>query len=72
MVIGDAWIEFGLTGQKLGEVGKVTSFADKNTLSVCDVFESVDLSYKVDTSLLTEMLILRESKEFESILQTIN
>ena len=72
MTLGNSWIEFELTRQQLGEVRNADSFADGNSLSICGVFDSVDLSYAVDTSLLTETLILRESKQFKSISEKIS
>jgi len=74
MSVGDTWIEFEfeVQKQKLGEVGRAKAVAQQNSLSVSDVFESVDLSYNVDTSLLSETLTLRESKEFERLIQRIS
>ena len=84
MVVGDAWIEFELTeAMKTTECtdcesNKISaknttleSIVGQNSLSVSEVFESVDLSYKVDTSLLSEKLTLREPKQFETIIQKI-
>ena len=81
MTVGEAWIEFSL-GEELGagvvseqmnpENTELISTFEKNSLSVTDVFESVDLQYEVDTSLLTEVLTLKERKEFERLVQKIS
>ena len=74
MVVKDAWVEFEL-GEELGidiksesknsENAELVPIVDQNSLSVSNVFELVDLTYEVDTSLLTEVLTLKEPKEFE-------
>ena len=67
MIVQDAWIECELINQELGELGAIEQAAhvmSRNTLSVSDVFTSVDLSYEVGTSLLRETLILEEPKNF--------
>ena len=83
MSVGDYWIEFGLgkeaealynpsKSEEKSKDSESKSTIDQNSLSVSDVFESVDLSYKVDTSLLTEVLTLKEWKDFERIIQEIS
>jgi len=81
MVVKDAWIQFEL-GEELGtdtkseskkqENTELTSIVENNSLSIADVFESVDLSYEADTSLLTEVLTLKELKEFEMLIQKVS
>ncbi len=81
MTVGEAWIEFSL-GEELGtgavsepkglETAELVSAVEKNLLSVSNVFESVDLQYEVDTSLLTGILTLNERKEFERLVQKIS
>jgi len=81
MTVKDAWIQFEL-GEELGTDAKpesknlenteLVSTVEKNSLSVADVYESVDLQYEVDTSLLTETLMLKERKEFERLVQRIS
>jgi RHS repeat-associated protein len=72
MSVRDAWIQFELVGKELGDVRNVESVVDMNSLSVPSIFESVDLSYEVDTSLLTEILTLKELKQFERLVQKIS
>ncbi len=72
MCIGSTWIAFELSEQQLGTIKNVNPVVDKNSLSVSDVFESVDLQYTVETSVLTETLILKEVKEFEQLIQKIS
>jgi RHS repeat-associated protein len=72
MVVQDAWITFSLVEQELGKVNTAVLMAEQNSLSVLNVVDSVDLSYTVDTSLLTEVLTLRESKEFDRIIQKVS
>jgi RHS repeat-associated protein len=72
MVVQDAWITFSLMEQDLGKVNTGTLMAEQNIVSVLNVFDSVDVSYKVDTSLLTEVITLRESKEIDRIIQKIS
>jgi hypothetical protein len=72
MVVQDAWITFSLAEQGLGKVNTAALMAEKNVLSVLNVFNSVDLSYEVDTSLLTEVMTLQESKEIDRIIQKVS
>jgi hypothetical protein len=71
MVKGDAWISFELPEQDLGEVISDVPTTDENSLSISEVFDSVDLSYTVDTSLLTEVLTLQELKSFNRLIQKV-
>ncbi|MBU7046793.1 MAG: hypothetical protein HXS54_10185 [Theionarchaea archaeon] len=74
VVVQDAWIEWELINQESGDLGEIKQanhVMSKNTLSVSDVFMSVDLFYEVGTSLLTETLTLKESTSFERVIQTI-
>ncbi|MBU7012677.1 MAG: RHS repeat protein, partial [Theionarchaea archaeon] len=72
MVVQDYWIELRLPDQELGEVKETESVVSKNTLSVSEIFESVDVSFQVNTSLLTEALILKESKDTERLILKIS
>ncbi|MBU7015919.1 MAG: hypothetical protein HXS44_00305, partial [Theionarchaea archaeon] len=85
MSVGNSWIEFELKDtmktpeciecepqQEEMENTELELSVEQNLLSISEVFESVDLSYRVDTSLLTEMLILKEPKQFEAIIQKIS
>jgi len=81
MVVKDAWIQFELgdelgvdtvPGQKNPGNTELISVVESNSLSVSEVFESVDLQYEVDTSLLTETLTLKELKEFDTVVQKIS
>ncbi|MBU7023485.1 MAG: hypothetical protein HXS40_04895, partial [Theionarchaea archaeon] len=72
MSLGETWIEFELADQALGEIGNTESVHKANSLSVSNVFPLVDLSYHVDTSLLTETLTLRESKPLDRLMQKIS
>jgi RHS repeat-associated protein len=86
MCVQNAWIEYELDHLKALEKeqeGSQTSIetprkpdvkesiVNQNTLSVSNVFESVGVSYKVDTSLLTEKLVLRNPKQVTSVIQKI-
>jgi len=72
MAVKDAWIELELGNQKLGEILNVESVIDQNSLSVSDVFESVDLSYELESSLLTENVILKEWKQIDRVIQRVS
>ncbi len=52
MSVGERWIQFEMK-EGLGEVKNETPVVQENALSVPELWESVDLSYKVETSLLT-------------------
>ena len=69
MIVQGAWIEFELVNQELGDIQIADLAASENSLSMSDVFISVDLSYEVDTSLLKEILTVEESKSFERVIQ---
>lgn len=58
MSVQNARTACGLTEQNVGDVKNHES-VDKSSFSVYSVFESVNLSYNMDTSLLREMLTLR-------------
>jgi hypothetical protein len=47
------------------------SVVDQNTLSISNVFESMDVSYKIDTSVLTEGMIIKEPKQITRVIQKI-
>ncbi|MBU7038656.1 MAG: hypothetical protein HXS52_12060 [Theionarchaea archaeon] len=72
MEIGDAWIELELVENDSEEVQTGESDSEDNELSVSGVFDSVDMEYEVDTSLLTESLILSEFKECERFIYEIS
>ncbi|KYK30358.1 MAG: hypothetical protein AYK19_18425 [Theionarchaea archaeon DG-70-1] len=72
MSVRDAWIELELGNQKLGEILNAESTIDQNSLSVSDVFELVDLSYELESSLLTENVILKEWKQIDRVIQRIS
>ena len=72
MGVGSSWVEFGLTGQELGDVKNAVPSVGRDSLSISGVFEMVDLSYKVDTSILAEVLTLREPKQFDRLIQKIS
>ncbi|MGD2248347.1 MAG: hypothetical protein PVF58_08050, partial [Candidatus Methanofastidiosia archaeon] len=86
MDIGTTWIEYELDhltavaqeqeGCQLSiESPKMPdikdSVVDQNTLAVLNVFESVDVLYTVDTSVLTEGVVLKECKQITRIIQKI-
>jgi len=72
MVVKDAWIELELGKQKLGEILNAESVIDQNSLSVSNVFEFVDLFYELESSLLTENVILRKWKQIDRVIQRIS
>jgi RHS repeat-associated protein len=72
MEIGDAWIELELVESDSEEVQTGESTSEDNELSVSGVFDSVDMEYEVDTSLLTENLVLSEFKECERFIYEIS
>ncbi|MBU7027232.1 MAG: hypothetical protein HXS48_09840, partial [Theionarchaea archaeon] len=72
MAVEDAWIELELGKQKLGEILNAESVIDQNSLSVSNVFEFVDLSYELESSLLTEIVILRKWKQIDRVIQRIS
>ena len=71
VTIGDSWITLSLKDQELGDVQGVSATPVDNTLGVQDVFDSVDVSYEVDTSKLEELLILESKKEVTEIIYDI-
>jgi hypothetical protein len=66
------WIELGVPEQELGKIVSTESAAYENALSVANVFESVDLSYTVGTSVLKEAFTLKASKDLERIILEIS
>jgi hypothetical protein len=72
MEIGEAWIELELVESDSEEVQAGESDSEDNELSVSGVFDSVDMEYEVDTSLLTENLVLSEFKECERFIYEIS
>ncbi|KYK34393.1 MAG: hypothetical protein AYK19_12145 [Theionarchaea archaeon DG-70-1] len=72
MSIQNAWIAFELTEKGLGEVQNTKSAVEQNSFCVSNVFDSVDLSYEVESSVLREAVTLKESKQVERLIQTIS
>jgi RHS repeat-associated protein len=72
MIVQDAWVEFELVNQDLGDIQSGEQVKSENTLSISDVFVSVDLFYEVESSLLKETLILEELKLVERVIQEIS
>jgi RHS repeat-associated protein len=72
MQFENTWIELGLPEQNLGEIMNTESVVQENALSVANVFESVDLSYTVGTSVLKEAFALKTSKDFDRIILEIS
>jgi beta propeller repeat protein len=58
MSVHDRWVEFTLPEQDLGKTMNATALAQDNSFSVFNVFESVDLSYTVEDSLLKGIFTL--------------
>jgi RHS repeat-associated protein len=72
MVVEGKWVECTVTQQELGDVQRADYTVEQNVLSAFDVFESVDVSYTVESSLLREAFILRKAKSFERVVQGIS
>jgi RHS repeat-associated protein len=72
MQVEHAWIEFGVPEQELGKIMNTESAAYENALSVSNVFEGLDLSYTVGTSVLKEAFTLKASKDFDRIILEIS
>ena len=72
MVVKDSWINLELGNQELGDILNAESVIDQNSLSIPNVFESVDLSYKLESSLLTENVILSKWKQIDRVIQRIS
>jgi len=72
IVVQNYWVELKLPDQELGEVRATESVVSGNALSFSEVFESVDVSFTVDTSLLTEALKLKESKDVNRLILNIS
>ncbi len=71
MSVGERWVQFEMK-EGVGEVKNETPVLQENALSVPELWESVDLLYKVETSLLKETVVLREEKQFDRLVQTIS
>ncbi|MBU7030005.1 MAG: RHS repeat protein, partial [Theionarchaea archaeon] len=67
-----AWIAFGLTEKGLGEILRTVPSVEQNSLVISEVFESVDISYEVESSVLREAVTLREPKQIERFIQKIS
>ena len=72
MSVTGAWIEFEVAAQTLGDVQRTESVIEQSSLSVPGLFESADLLYEVESSLLTESLILKKPREFDRFIQNIS
>jgi RHS repeat-associated protein len=72
MTIGEAWIEVELIDQKLGELQTAESTIDLSSLTISNVFESVDLEFELESSLLNEALILKELKDVDRIILSVS
>ncbi|MBU7048082.1 MAG: hypothetical protein HXS54_16735, partial [Theionarchaea archaeon] len=78
MSVHDAWIEFELRGIGKGELreepekSKGRTSVNGNVISVSDIVESVDVSFEVETSLLTEMLVIKEIQPIERIIMNMS
>jgi hypothetical protein len=86
MCVGNTWIEYELYhltatvqeqegGQLSVEEPKIPDIADsvveKNELAISNVFESVDVFYTVDTSVLTEGMVFKNFKQVTRVKQKI-
>ncbi|MBU7047231.1 MAG: RHS repeat protein [Theionarchaea archaeon] len=72
MIVQGAWIEFELPCQNLGEIKSAAPVAYRNSLSLSDVFESVDLSYTVESSFLQEVLRLNKARGVNRVIVKIS
>jgi RHS repeat-associated protein len=77
MKVKDSWIEFEVTqlsgkGLKLERKQGITPNVNQNSFSVVELFDSVDLTYKAETSFLIESLTIKENQQFQSIAQNIS
>ncbi|MGC1120082.1 MAG: RHS repeat-associated core domain-containing protein [Candidatus Methanofastidiosia archaeon] len=72
MVIGDAWIEIGLKNSDVGEAKPGEVLADKNEVSVCEVFEGVDYHYTVGDEVLAGELVLKEVTDIQEIVYQVD
>jgi RHS repeat-associated protein len=71
LAVGDHWIALSLEDQELGTVQHISSTPVGNVLSVQDVFDSVNVSYTADSSVLQGMIILESEKEVTEIIYEI-
>jgi RHS repeat-associated protein len=67
MSVHGQWVEFTLPEQDLVKSMNITALAENNLFSVFNVFESVDLSYTVEDSLLKGIFVLKEKKDINRI-----
>jgi hypothetical protein len=72
MVFGSSWIELEVQQHNLGENLNTKSVVQGNSLSVFDVFESVDLLYKADTSVLREAVTVKTPQDIDRIVFSIS
>ncbi len=71
MSVGERWVQFEMK-EGPGEVKNETPVVQENILSVPELCESVDLSYKVETSLLKEMVTLKKERKIDRLIQIIS
>ena len=72
MSVGDAWIEFDLPHQVMGDILNAETVIDKNSLSVSGVFDSVDLSYELESSVIREAFTLKRLKSAGRLIHKIS
>ena len=72
MVFGHSWIELEVQQHNLGENLNTKSVVQGTSLAVFDVFESVDLLYKADTSVLREGITVRTPQDIDRIVFLIS
>ncbi|MBU7038790.1 MAG: hypothetical protein HXS52_12735 [Theionarchaea archaeon] len=83
--VPEGWIEFNLKENrvKAGEMAELesnkervsltnSSTVSENKLFVSDVFEATDLDYVAETSVLHEILVLKQYKSFDRIISEIS
>lgn len=72
MVVKGAWVELELVGTDKDTVLNTSPTVEKNSLSVTDVFQSTDLSYKVEPSVLEGTLTLNRQTLLTRIIEEIS
>jgi hypothetical protein len=72
MVFERSWIELEVQQHNLGENLNTKSVVQGTSLSVFDVFESVDLLYKADTSVLREGITVKTPQDIDRIVFLIS
>ena len=72
IIIKDTWIEFNFPEQKLGQKNHIQFAINKNSLFIPEIFNSVDLSCNLESSLIMEILTLKERKDVDRIIQEIS